>query len=87
MSWSGASDERFSGRINPGTGSFYAVLAQAERKGLIRDRKAGAGRSAGAVYDLAPLGERVLAAEAERLATQLREVSPGPSLFPDKKRA
>ena len=29
--------ERSDGRIDPGTGSFYSVLAQAERQGLIRE--------------------------------------------------
>jgi DNA-binding PadR family transcriptional regulator len=62
--------ERSGGRIDPGTGSFYSVLAQAERQGLIRERPtAPAARRH--VYELAPLGRRVLAAEAERLAAQL----------------
>jgi len=76
--------ERSSGRIDPGTGSFYAVLAQAERKGLIRDcsPQSSARRH---VYALAPLGKRVLQAEAERLAAQLRATQA--VLLPDKKRA
>jgi DNA-binding PadR family transcriptional regulator len=64
--------ERSEGRIDPGTGSFYSVLAKAERQGLIRASKSNAdGRRH--VYELAPLGKRVLAAEAERLAAQLRD--------------
>lgn len=63
--------ERSDGRIDPGTGSFYSVLAQAERQGLIR----ASGEQPSArrrVYEIAPLGRRVLAAEAERLAAQLK---------------
>lgn len=75
--------ERSGGRIDPGTGSFYAVLAQAERKGLIRESpiKAPTRRH---VYELAPLGRRVLAAEAERLAGQLAATQA--ALVPDKGR-
>jgi DNA-binding PadR family transcriptional regulator len=58
---------RSNGRIDPGTGSFYSVLAQAETQGLIRERRTPA-ESRRHVYELAPLGKRVLAAEAERLA-------------------
>lgn len=63
--------ERSEGRIDPGTGSFYSVLSQAERQGLIRasDEQPSARRR---VYEIAPLGRRVLAAEAERLAAQLK---------------
>lgn len=64
--------ERSDGRIDPGTGSFYSVLAQAERQGLIRECRAQAD-SRRHVYELAPLGKRVLAAEAERLTAQLRD--------------
>lgn len=63
--------ERSEGRIDPGTGSFYSVLAQAERQGLIRasgDQPSARRR----VYEIAPLGRRVLTAEAERLASQLK---------------
>jgi DNA-binding PadR family transcriptional regulator len=76
--------ERSAGRIDPGTGSFYAVLTQAERKGLIRERpsKPSTRRH---VYELAPLGRRVLAAEAERLARQLEATHA--VLVPDKRRA
>ena len=75
--------ERSSGRIDPGTGSFYSVLSQAERQGLIREHAAsGDGRRR--VYELAPLGWRVLAAEAERLAAQLDATRA--VLIPDKKR-
>lgn len=63
--------ERSGGRIDPGTGSFYSVLAHAERQGLIRE-SAPAQSSRRRVYELAPLGKRVLAAEAERLAAQLK---------------
>ena len=63
--------ERSDGLIDPGTGSFYSVLAQAEQHGLIREARAQSdGRRR--VYDIAPLGRRVLAAEAERLAAQVR---------------
>ena len=74
--------ERSSGRIDPGTGSFYSVLAQAERQGLIRERPTPATRRH--VYELAPLGKRVLAAEAERLAAQLEATRA--ALVADKKR-
>lgn len=76
--------ERSGGRIDPGTGSFYSVLSQAERQGLIREhdtRTEGRRR----VYELAPLGRRVLAAEAERLAGQLRATRA--ALLPDKRRS
>jgi DNA-binding PadR family transcriptional regulator len=63
--------ERSEGRIDPGTGSFYSVLAQAERQGFIRELKQPDPRRH--VYELAPLGKRVLAAEAARLAAQVRE--------------
>jgi len=75
---------RSDGRIDPGTGSFYSVLAQAERQGLIRER-ASAAESRRHVYELAPLGRRVLAAEAERLAQQLEATRA--ALIPEKKRS
>ena len=75
--------ERSEGRIDPGTGSFYSVLSQAERQGLIRERTVH-GESRRRVYELAPLGRRVLAAEAERLAAQLKATRA--ALVPDKKR-
>ena len=74
---------RSGGRIDPGTGSFYSVLAQAERHGLIREcTSVPATRRR--VYELAPLGRRVLAAEAERLADQLAATRA--ALVADKKR-
>ena len=76
--------ERSDGRIDPGTGSFYSVLAQAEKQGLIRE-STPAVASRRHVYEIAPLGKRVLAAEAERLAEQLRATRA--ALVPDKKRA
>jgi DNA-binding PadR family transcriptional regulator len=63
--------ERSDGLIDPGTGSFYSVLAQAERQGLIREAR-GQADSRRRVYEIAPLGRRVLAAEAERLASQVK---------------
>lgn len=75
--------ERSDGRIDPGTGSFYSVLSQAERQGLIRDH-AGSGDGRRRVYELAPLGRRVLAAEADRLAAQLEATRA--ALIADKKR-
>jgi DNA-binding PadR family transcriptional regulator len=75
--------ERSSGRIDPGTGSFYSVLAQAERQGLIRERQTTPATRRH-VYELAPLGKRVLAAEAERLAAQLEATRA--ALVADKKR-
>ena len=75
--------ERSAGRIDPGTGSFYSVLAQAERQGLIRESPA-APATRRRVYELAPLGRRVLAAEAERLAAQLKATRA--ALVADKKR-
>ena len=76
--------ERSDGRIDPGTGSFYTVLGQAERQGLIREARAGE-RSRRRVYELAPLGRRVLAAEAERLAAQLKATHT--VLLADRKRS
>jgi DNA-binding PadR family transcriptional regulator len=75
--------ERSGGRIDPGTGSFYSVLAQAERQGLIRESPA-APPTRRHVYELAPLGRRVLAAEAARLAAQLKATRA--ALVADKKR-
>ena len=75
--------ERSGGRIDPGTGSFYSVLAQAERQGLIRESPAPA-PSRRHVYELAPLGRRVLAAEADRLAAQLKATRA--ALVSEKKR-
>lgn len=66
--------ERSAGRIDPGTGSFYSVLAQAEQQGLIRDHRPGSGGRR-RVYEIAPLGRRVLQAEADRLAAQLRDTA------------
>lgn len=76
--------ERSEGRIDPGTGSFYSVLAQAERQGLIA---ASASQPAGRrhVYEIAPLGRRVLAAEADRLARQLAATQA--VLVPGRKRS
>ena len=75
--------ERSGGRIDPGTGSFYSVLAQAERQGLIRE-SAALPATRRHVYELAPLGRRVLAAEAERLAAQIKATRA--ALIADKKR-
>ena len=75
--------QRSDGRIDPGTGSFYSVLSQAERQGLIRE--AGPARSRRRVYELAPLGRRVLAAEAARLAAQLKATRA--ALVADKRRS
>jgi DNA-binding PadR family transcriptional regulator len=75
--------ERSDGRIDPGTGSFYSVLAQAERQGLIRETGAAAATRR-RVYELAPLGKRVLAAEAARLEQQLKATRA--ALVADRKR-
>jgi DNA-binding PadR family transcriptional regulator len=75
--------ERSNGRIDPGTGSFYSVLSQAERQGLIRENAAAA-PTRRRVYELAPLGRRVLGAEAERLEAQLKATRA--ALVPEKKR-
>jgi len=75
--------ERSDGRIDPGTGSFYSVLAQAERQGLIRESRAPVDHRR-RVYELAPLGRHVLAAEAERLAAQLKDTQA--VLLADRKR-
>jgi len=64
--------DRSEGRIDPGTGSFYSVLAQAERQGLIREVRIPV-KTRRRVYEIAPLGRRVLAAEAERLAAQVKD--------------
>lgn len=75
--------ERSAGRIDPGTGSFYSVVSQAERHGLIREH-AAAPETRRRVYELAPLGRRVLAAEAERLSAQLKATRA--ALVAEKKR-
>lgn len=75
--------ERSGGRIDPGTGSFYSVLSQAERQGLIRE-SATPPETRRRVYELAPLGRRVLAAEADRLAEQLKATRA--ALITEKKR-
>lgn len=77
--------ERSEGRIDPGTGSFYSVLARAEKQGLIRESAATGEASRRRVYEIAPLGRRVLAAEAERLSEQLRATHA--ALVTDRKRA
>jgi DNA-binding PadR family transcriptional regulator len=59
------------GLIDPGTGSFYSVLAHAETQGLIREA-AHAPESRRRVYQITPLGRRVLTAEVDRLAAQVR---------------
>ena len=76
--------ERSGGRIDPGTGSFYSVLAQAERQGLIRENPTNPATRR-RVYELAPLGRRVLAAEAERLEAQVKATRA--ALVPEKKRS
>jgi DNA-binding PadR family transcriptional regulator len=76
--------DRSEGRIDPGTGSFYSVLAQAERQGLIRESLATA-VTRRRVDELAPLGRRVLAAEAERLERQVKATRA--ALVPEKKRS
>ena len=75
--------ERSGGQIDPGTGSFYSVLGQAERRGLIRECVVEP-PSRRHTYELAPLGRRVLAAEAARLAEQIKATYA--ALVIDKKR-
>ena len=75
--------ERSGGQIDPGTGSFYSVLGQAERRGLIRACSAEP-QSRRHTYELAPFGRRVLAAEAERLSEQVKATRA--ALVIDKKR-
>ena len=74
--------ERSEGRIDPGTGSFYSVLAQAERQGLIREARV-AEKTRRHTYEITPLGKRILAAEAERLAAQVKHTR---SLLSERKR-
>ena len=76
--------DRSQGRIDPGTGSFYSVLAQAERQGLIRERETPPATRR-RVYALTPLGRRVLAAEAARLEAQLEATRT--ALLPARKRS
>ena len=64
--------ERSEGRVDPGTGSFYSVLAQAERQGLIRESRTQSDARR-RVYEITGLGRRVLEAEADRLAAQVRD--------------
>jgi DNA-binding PadR family transcriptional regulator len=75
--------ERSGGLIDPGTGSFYSVLAQAEQHGLLRESReqTDARRR---VYEITPLGRRVLAAEADRLAGQIKAAHA--ALVPGRKR-
>ena len=76
--------EHSGGRIDPGTGSFYSVLTQAERQGLLRGlADFGPGRRR--VYDITPLGRRVLSAETERLDAQIKAARA--VLVPGRKRS
>jgi DNA-binding PadR family transcriptional regulator len=63
--------QRSEGRIDPGTGSFYTVLAQARKQGLIRESTT-ASTARRHVYEVTTLGRRVLMAEADRLAAQVK---------------
>jgi len=76
--------ERSGGMIDPGTGSFYSVLARAEQDGMIRESRAQADTRR-RVYEITPLGRRVLAAEADRLASQVKAAQA--VLEPGKRRA
>ena len=76
--------ERSGGLIDPGTGSFYTVLARAEQDGLIRESRAQADTRR-RVYEITPLGRRVLAAEADRLAAEVRAAQA--VLVPGRKRS
>ena len=53
--------------VNPGTGSFYSIVQKTVGQGLIAEEPAESGGRKRA-YQLTPLGRRVLAAEAARLA-------------------
>lgn len=64
--------ERSDGRVDPGTGSFYSVLARAERQGLIREGRSQQ-NARRRIYEISALGRRVLEAEADRMARQLRD--------------
>ena len=63
--------ERSGGLIDPGTGSFYSVLAGAEQNGMIRESRAQTGARR-RVYEITPFGRRVLAAESDRLTAQVK---------------
>jgi len=75
--------ERSGGLIDPGTGSFYSVLARAQQQGMIRESSAQADTRR-RVYEITPLGRRALAAEAARLASQVKAAHA--VLTPGKKR-
>ena len=55
------------GRVNVGAGTLYALLERFERDGLIARTRAEEARK---YYRLTPEGERVLAAEYERIRRQ-----------------
>ena len=63
---------RSDGRIDPGTGSFYSMIRQAVDEGLVREQARERGSDGRRrVYDITPLGRRVLQAEVRRLEQQL----------------
>jgi len=60
------------GRVDPGTGSFYSIIRRTVDDGLIVETDAEAGADQRRrMYDISPLGRRVLEAEVRRLETQL----------------
>lgn len=68
---------RSSGKVDPGTGSFYSVIHGLCDQGVIESVEPpdGAAPDRRRYYALTPLGRRVLAAESARLEGLVREVS------------
>ena len=67
-------ERRTEGGMSPATGTVYLALQRLLEDGLIvetAEREPPAGRRKRRVYDLTPLGKRVTALEAERIAMQL----------------
>ena len=66
--------ERSDGRIDPGTGSFYSIIAAFSDDGLIEEVPAlDAGDARRRCYGVTRLGREVLAAEARRLERLLAD--------------
>lgn len=68
-------EHRTEGGMSPGTGTVYLALQRFQDDGLIVETtdagSQGRGRRKRRVYELTPLGRRVTALEAERIAMQL----------------
>jgi DNA-binding PadR family transcriptional regulator len=65
-------DRRTGGRLSPNPGTFYRALDRLVKQGLLEiTEKRIEGRDPRRIFHLSLLGERVAAAEAQRLANQV----------------